>query len=58
MTSLSVTKQNGVINQYSIQLIHQIRPSDDGNLLDELLSINNYDKIKIKYGDCCVLSFI
>lgn len=51
ISKLDVTKQNGVINQYRIQLIHQVRPGDDSNLLDELLSHVNYDKIEIKYGD-------
>ena len=52
ISDLQVTKQNGVINQYVIKLTHQIRPGDDSNLLDELLSTVNFDKITIKYGDC------
>lgn len=48
---LTVTKQNGTINNYIIELSHQIRFGDDSNLLDELLSYSNYDKIRIKYGD-------
>ena len=51
ISKLSVNKQNGVINQYNIQMIHQVRPGDDSNLIDELLSKANYDKIEIKYGD-------
>lgn len=51
VSSLQVSKQNGLINQYIINLTHQIRPGDDSNLLDELLSTVNYGKIKIKYGD-------
>ena len=51
ISKLDVTKQNGVINQYKIQVIHQVRPGDDSNLIDELLSQVNYDKITIKYGD-------
>ena len=51
ISKLDVTKQNGVINQYKIQIIHQVRPGDDSNLIDELLSHINYDKIEIKYGD-------
>ena len=51
ISDLQVSKQNGIINQYIIKLVHQIRPGDDSNLLDELLSTVNYDKIKIKYGD-------
>lgn len=52
VTELQVSKQNGIINQYTITLIHQVRYGDDPNLLDELLSRVNYDKISIKYGDC------
>lgn len=52
VSSLKVSKQNGIINQYTIQLIHQVRPGDDSNLLDELLSTVNYRQITIKYGDC------
>ena len=52
INSLTVSKQNGVINQYQIQLIHQIRAGDDPNLLDELFSTVTYDQITIRYGDC------
>ena len=52
VTELQVSKQNGIINQYTINLVHQVRYGDDPNLLDELLSRVNYDKISIKYGDC------
>ena len=51
VSSLQVSKQNGLINQYTINLIHQIRPGDDSNLLDELFSTVNYNKIQIQYGD-------
>lgn len=51
ISQLNVTKQNGVINQYKLQLIHQVRPGEDSNLLDELLSKTNYNPIEIKYGD-------
>lgn len=51
ISKLNVVKQNGVINQYKIVLIHQVRPGDDANLLDELLSVSNFKHIKLKYGD-------
>lgn len=51
ISNLQVTKQNGIINQYTINLVHQIKPYDDANLIDELLSTVNYDKITIRYGD-------
>lgn len=52
VSQLNVNKKNGVINLYTIQLTHQVRAGDDSNLLDKVFSQNNYDKIKIKYGDC------
>ena len=51
ISNMRVTKQNGIINQYKIQLVHQVRPGDDSNILDELLSRVNYKQIEIKYGD-------
>lgn len=51
ISDLQVSRQNGIINQYTIRLSHQIRPGEDSNLLDELFSTVNYDKITIKYGD-------
>lgn len=51
VSGLQVFRQNGIINQYTITLVHQIRLGEDPNLLDELFSTVNYDKIKIKYGD-------
>lgn len=52
ISSLDVQKINGEINQYTISLIHQIRPGEDPNLIDKLLSTVRYDKISIRYGDC------
>ena len=49
--SLSVTKTNGSINEYSIQLIHQISPGDNPNYIDELFSKVGYDIISIRYGN-------
>lgn len=51
ISSLQVSRQNGIINQYTINLIHQIRPGEDVNSLDEVLSVVGYGKIGIKYGD-------
>lgn len=48
---LSVIRTNGSMNEYTIDLVHQIRPVSNPNYIDELLSKNGYDKIKIKYGD-------
>lgn len=51
ITSMSVEKVNGEINQYTFNLIHQIRPNEDPNTLDELLSTSRYNYIGLRYGD-------
>lgn len=51
ISSLEVDKINGEINKYTFNLVHQIRPGEDPNLIDKLLSSVRYDKIGIKYGD-------
>lgn len=51
INSLNITKTNGSINEYEIQLVHQIRVGDDPNRLDKLLSKNQFNKITITYGD-------
>lgn len=52
ITALNVKKINGEINQYTINLVHQIRYGEDPNLLDKVFSTVRYGKIKIRYGDC------
>ena len=49
--SMSIVKTNGSMNEYTINLVHQISPSSNPNFIDELLSKNGYDKISIRYGD-------
>ena len=51
ISGLNVVRTNGSMNEYSIDLIHQIRPGSNPNFIDELLSANGYKKITIKYGD-------
>ena len=51
ITSLEVEKVNGEINKYTFVLTHQIRPGEDPNLIDKIISKVRYDKIGIKYGD-------
>lgn len=51
ITSLEVEKVNGEINKYTFVLTHQIRPGEDPNLIDKVLSKVKYDKIGIRYGD-------
>lgn len=49
--SMSVEKVNGEINKYTFNIIHQIRPGEDPNLLDKVFSTVRYDYITLRYGD-------
>ena len=50
--SLSVNKINGRVNRYTINLSYQIRPNEDPNFIDKLISRVGYTKpLKILYGD-------
>ena len=51
ISSLEVSKVNGEINKYKIQIIYQIRYEEDPNLIDKLISTVRYKKFKIQYGD-------
>lgn len=51
ISNLEIEKTNGEINKYTFTLIHQIRPGEDPNLLDKIISKVRYNTIKIKYGD-------
>ena len=51
MTGIQVTKINGQVNQYTINMTYQIRNGDDPNLLDKIFSSVGYGKVYISYGD-------
>lgn len=51
ISQIDITKTNGEINQYKLQIVYQIRPGEDPNKLDQLFSQVRYSKIKIRYGD-------
>ncbi len=52
ITSMSVKKINGRINQYTLNLTYQIRPGEDPNFIDKLISKTGYtNPLKILYGD-------
>ena len=51
ISGLTVKKTNGSMNEYTINLIHQISPGDNPNYIDNLISANGYNKIQIEYGD-------
>lgn len=49
--SIDIKKTNGTLNEYTINLIHQVAPGDNPNYIAELLSKTGYNTFKIKYGD-------
>lgn len=58
MDSINITKVNGTVNQYVIQMTYQIQPGQDPNLLDKIFSSVGYGTVKISYGDYSSPSFI
>lgn len=58
LVSLDVEKINGRINNYTINLVHQVRAGEDPNFIDSLLSRTGVrNKVKIKYGDSAYGAF-
>ena len=51
INGISVKKTNGSLNEYTINLVHQIAAGDNPNYIDNLISANGYNKIVIEYGD-------
>lgn len=52
INSMSVSKINGRINNYTINLTYQVRPGEDPNMIDALLGSTGYTRpLKILYGD-------
>ena len=51
ISNLEVEKINGQIHKYTVNIVHQIRPGEDPNLFDRILSRARYNKISLKYGD-------
>ena len=50
--SLTVNKVNGVVNQYSVQLIYQIAAGQDPNFMEQVFSqISGTRRMYISYGD-------
>lgn len=59
MKSLTAVKVNGTVNTYTIQFTYQVRPGEDPNLLDKILSkAANNRRLTIKYGDWNAPSYI
>lgn len=52
ITSMTVNKISGKINQYTINLVYTVRFGEDPNFIDKLLSHTGFtNKIQILYGD-------
>lgn len=58
LQSLTVTKVNGTVNQYTINMTYQIQHGEDPNFLDKVFSSVGYGTIYISYGDWMSPSFI
>ena len=52
ITSLTIDKVNGQVNQYSLQLTYPVRPQDDPNFIEKVLSsVSSSRQIVFSYGD-------
>ena len=52
ITSMQVNKINGEINTYTFNLTYQVRPGEDPNFIDKLISRVGYtNPFKVLYGD-------
>lgn len=59
MKSLTVTKINGTVNIYNLQMVYAIRHGDDPNLLEKVFSKAKKDRtIYLSYGDLSTPSYI
>ena len=59
MKSLKITKVNGTVNTYELQMVYPITQNDDPNLIDKVLSsVSNSREIVFTYGDCATPSFM
>lgn len=48
---IDVRKTNGSMNEYTINLVHQVSPGDNPNYIDNLIAKNGFNKVEIEYGD-------
>lgn len=57
--SLTVDKVNGTLNTYNLSLVYAVRPGEDPNKIDKIISsVSNTRKISIAYGDLSTPNFI
>ena len=58
VTNLSIKKVNGQVNQYTLVLTYPVRPQDDPNFIEKVLSsISKTRKITFSYGDALSPNF-
>lgn len=56
--SLSITKINGQVNQYSLSISYPVRPQDDPNFFEKVFSsVSSSRKIVFSYGDASMPSY-
>lgn len=59
MKSLSITKINGTVNTYNLQLVYAIQAGDDPNFLEKVFSkLGNTWNIYLSYGDLSLPTYI
>lgn len=59
VSTLSIKKINGQVNQYTLKLDYPITPLDDPNFIEKVLSsVSKTRKIVFSYGDASMPSFV
>lgn len=59
MKSLTITKINGTVNKYTLQMVYQITTGDDPNLIEKIFSKAKKDRtIYLSYGDLANPTYI
>ena len=57
--SLNITKINGQVNQYTLNITYPIRPEDDPNFFEKVFSsVSDTRKIVFSYGDSSMPSYV
>jgi len=57
--SLSITKINGQVNQYTLSLVYPVRVGDDPNFFDKVFSsVSKTRKITFSYGDSSMPDYV
>jgi len=59
MKNINITKVNGALNTYTLEMTYAITPVDDPNMLEKIFSsVSNSRKITLSYGDWNVPGYI